>query len=312
MKQKPGFTLIEIMVVVAIIALLAVLSLPTIRSMQSSNAHAQSFNIINAALQGARSYAIMHGINTAARFQPNGKIFLVYKVPIGSVRVAYWGNEAANNPYPNPSDPNIYLPVVDQEPLELPRGYAVKSPAGLTSFEEPFYICYKSDGTIAVNESIWVGLTTSDGQPVNPDFDGDGNPAWDNSTSGFGGGLGSYYTNYNAWKIFTNDTNKITDTDDIKIARFYNVTNDNTTNEGMEIVNDADHFGGYTNNASTAVIPRSSVNQIQIFPTPDGWNELPIITNDGTKSKSSIIIPNNQIDTIFINPYTGRVIRTVE
>ncbi len=50
-RFQPGFTLIEIMVVVAILALIAILTMPSIRAMQAGNAKAQAYNNINAALQ---------------------------------------------------------------------------------------------------------------------------------------------------------------------------------------------------------------------------------------------------------------------
>ena len=77
-QRSRAYTLVEILVVITIIVILLLLTFPSIRAMQSASGRAEAYNTINAALQAARSYAIMHGVNTAARFQPNGKIFLVY------------------------------------------------------------------------------------------------------------------------------------------------------------------------------------------------------------------------------------------
>ncbi len=343
---KRVFTLIETMVVVAILVVLVALILPSIRAMQAGNARARAFNIINAALQAARSYAIMHGVNTAARFQPNGKIFIVYRVTPQSatdgINAAGWGQDyttpANRYPYPNGNQPTdnaiLYLPVIDLEPLELPKGYAVSAdpPPPNYGFAEPFYICYNSAGTIAVNEGIWAGLTTRDGLPVNPNFNKDTIPVWNPSDFAE---LGDYSPNtcpYEIWSKFQNNPTSGNDLPDRKLTRFTLVITSPTDMDIAAKLNDADHYGGCVvekiiggcgcrcGSPGTPVLvpePSSSVTRIDLFQTPDHWDELPIYPAGVEQSKWSyvanqVLVHPERSDRIHINPYTGRVIRPVE
>ncbi len=364
-RPRPGFTLIEIMVVVAILALLTILTLPSIRSMQAGNARAQAYNTINAALQAARSYAIMNGINTAARFQPNGKIFIVYRFDnnrgTGPCGARTWNGAAINN-YPSAPgaggqpNPNgyIYLPVINQEPLVMPRGYAcanANTEATRLPFYEPFYVCYRSDGTTAVDEQIWVALidiTSTAWDPVSPNFNTqDIRTAWSvDINTGFSG---------TDWLTFSEDPVNIQDPVDRALARFYNVARGGTYialfTEIEEKVNETlgekdpdygpDHFagayiaGGYTpfgylNAINPTLVFSTSTTQIAIFKTPDNWDQMPLFLADNTKTNTKQqYVDNNttgvlaentagvqtrsgSFDRLYINPYTGRVIRPVE
>lgn len=328
---RRAFTLVEILVVVAIIVLLAVLMVPSIRSMQAGNARAQAYNVINAALQAARSYAIMNSVNTAARFQPNGKIFLVYKMGSNSFQVANWGTAQNSDRTPFPSRINgseedyIYLPVLDQEPLILPRGYAASDLQNPDNFSEPFYVCYNPSGNLVVNESVSVALATLVGgepRPANPDFaPGDSDNSCAFQVAVFGGDYGP--------DVLTNWINKevedASNTDVInhrKLARYYLVAKDNAMKEAilsLTLPNSdygPDHYTGFwgENHYSTSALA--------LFETPDNWDQMPIFNpndaEDITTRQGYIchqtdgIFIKQKYDPIHINVYTGRVIRPLQ
>lgn len=323
-NRRGGFTLTELLLVIAIMVLLMTLSLPSINALRKNSARPAALNIINAALQGARSYAILNGVTTAARFQPNGKIFFVYRVDSRQpFDVAWWNKDfpTDNHTYPDSAtfEPNddlfIYLPVVDREPMQLPKEYAVADNTNWTSgygFEEPFYICYRPDGTVAVKEDIWVGLTTRDGLPINPDFNDNNTPAW--NASDFAG-LGAF--NYKNWKEdFADDASEVTDAGDRKIARFYFVARDSDSNPEWEAkINDADHYGGVTINDSGIWKPQltESSTQLALFNTPDDWHRVEIFSTGTEPTKATLasdILTDSSIfrEEIHINHYTGRVV----
>jgi len=57
-RRRPGFTLMEMMVVIGLIALMATMALPSIIAMFNSGADAQAYNLISAQLTAARALAI--------------------------------------------------------------------------------------------------------------------------------------------------------------------------------------------------------------------------------------------------------------
>jgi prepilin-type N-terminal cleavage/methylation domain-containing protein len=364
MMKKRGFTLVEILVVVSIIAMVIALTIPSIKAIQTSSARAEAYNTINAALQGVRSYAIMNQVKTAARFQPNGKVVFVYRFE-GNANSEYVNlGSAADHSYPQSgtlatgvpnADGYIYLPVLDQEPLKMPNGYAASRVAGKVQiatttryisglaplFYEPFYVCYNPDGTLAVDEPIWVALieNASHLEPVNPDFNGNNNCAWHTS--------GTYaidaYSTLSKWLDFTQDkteTTSINDVDDHKLARyFYVATSEVDLKEILDKNQDLgiDHYAGGTFNITITVslvgggthsqtydpsiTDTRSVSQIAIFKTPDNWSKRPLFDTDDAvetqtkyvqdelSSKDEKTVNSDIFETIFINPYTGRVIR---
>ena len=326
-NRRGGFTLTELLLVIAMMVLLMTLSLPSINALRKNSARPAALNIINAALQGARSYAILNGVTTAARFQPNGKIFFVYRIDtqdVIDIKAASWNSPTLNiDPYPedtgvaSTNEPNddliIYLPVVDREPMQLPKEYAVADNSSWASgygFEEPFYICYRPDGTVAVDQDIWVGLTTRDGLPVNPDVNSDPSlpptpPAWDASDFA---GLAAF--TYLKWKGFADDASEVADQGDRKIARFYFVATDPDPDLQAKI-NDADHYGGFADGSGP--IPTKSSTHLALFSTPDEWHKVEIFSNGPEPTKATLaedILNDSSIfrEEININHYTGRVI----
>lgn len=161
-EYRIAFTLVEVLVVVAIIVVMIALSFPAIRSMQTSSLQAETYNVINAALQGVRSYAITNHVRAAARFQANGKIFWLYEASVVNLT-------------PPPSPVTRYWPVLEKEPMIIPLPYAVawKASAGQEAdgVYEPFYVAYNPDGTIAHITNINVNMATL----ANADLDFDKN-----------------------------------------------------------------------------------------------------------------------------------------
>ncbi len=317
MMKKRGFTLVEILVVVSIIALVAGLTIPAIKAMQAGSARAEAYNTINAALQGVRSYAIMNNVKAAARFQPNGKVVFVYRIPRPSSMPAI----------ANPDGDFIYLPVLDQEPLRMPNGYSsgqltrTTGSSGLDeSFFEPFYVCYNPDGTLAVQEKIYVALiddTTND--PINLNLDG-GNPSWRTSSD-----FDSYSDNLSDWLDFIKNKDGVEtdDIDDRKLARFFFVAESDNDRELIFETGDLgiDHYAGMVGQLSV-----DSISSFAIFRTPENWNKWPLFVDDMTESnptqtKTKYVqdelteigqsggVNPDLYETIFINPYTGRLIR---
>jgi len=345
MANKRGFTLIELMVVVAIIAFLGILSMPTIRSMNATNARAQTLNTINAALMSARSYAIMNGVTTAARFQPNGKIFLVYH-PKTTLNVTDWNGISQTI--------ECYLPVINQEPLQIPSGYAVadgRQQNKRRPFCEPFYIAYNLDGTFNNNVEIITALAFPQNAnptlPVNPSFPRSPQHTWQNWMTKPSQYSPSNSLNFKAWVDYAEDPDNMQDPDDRALARFYNVARSdqeldviiNNNRDGEDPDYGPDHFGGFqtTNYQPPGYnytypelnLKYTPTNQLAIFKTPDNWDKRPLfdpdVNNKNTKqryvddSTDGVLAQNGGVQTkedefsrIFINSYTGRVIRPLE
>jgi len=329
--RRYAYTLIEVMVVAAIIALVVGLTFPAIRAMQASSARAEAYNTINAALQGARSYAIMHNCLTAARFQPNGKIFLVYRFtgqsrenPAGGTIFSAamdWGGawiSSETNPFPDIGlgalHDFIFLPVIDRKPLRLPRGYAAFNPTAAAgeAGREPFYVCYRPDGTLAVNEDISVALVDRTAfEPINLDLEYD-------SALGFSGAWawppGIY--DLTTWIDYTKDVANLGDVDDQKVSRYYYVATDNDDLEEILFDQDVgpDHYAGYGSTISALTV--QSVSEIAVFPTPENWHDLPIystsVDDRASFVEDDVLGGTEPYETIFINAYTGRIIRPVK
>jgi prepilin-type N-terminal cleavage/methylation domain-containing protein len=332
MTKKRGFTLVEILVVVSIIALVAGLTIPAIKAMQAGSARAEALNTINAALQGVRSYAIMNQVKAAARFQPNGKVVFVYRFE-GNGNSRYRDIDSATGStlyldsgigVPNAGG-YIYLPVLDQEPLKMPNGYAAAPVGGGGRFYEPFYVCYNPDGTLAVGEEIWVAMivSTANRKPINPNFDNTGGFAWEPSpfTS----------TTYDraGWLTFLQSQNDAANTHDVndrKLARFFivAVANNAAFDSELEAIFDTgdlgiDHYAGSLNTTTPPLNPfvYTGVTSIRLFKTPEDWGKLSLhMASPPSGMKTKTIIYENDIlprpdmfEQVYINPYTGRIIR---
>jgi len=270
-QHRIAFTLVEVLVVVAIIVVLIALSFPAIRSMQTSSLQAETYNVINAALQGVRSYAITNHVRAAARFQANGKIFWVYEASV------------VNLTPPPPSPVTKYWPVLEKEPMIIPLPYAVAwdgtsaSPDPANGIYEPFYVAYNPDGTIAHVTNMDVNMATLASADLDFYRDGIG-------TAGLASG--------------DPDDEKLWD----KLNRFNQTANRN----------DPDSYAG----VSTSIAP---VNQMFLFTVPDTWRTAPIYNVSGGNDRGTIFVDikdgkytGTTIETIRINPYTGRLIRPVK
>jgi type II secretory pathway pseudopilin PulG len=352
------------MVVVVIVILLVALSFPAMNALRVGSGTSAAQQTINAALMAARSYAIMNRTLTAVRFQPNGKIFVVYKVPTihlptptaateGILRVEY-GNDFATasnvRPYPSTGatpalcQPNatgsLYLPVAGREALQLPanviavdtsRDWDDDTSNGVQPiFPEPFYVCYRPDGSLAVGERVWVGLTDEDGEPVNIRYAqlvsgviAMTDPAWDD---GEFDGLGGY--DYDDWKDFIKDPANIGDIDVNSIYRFSNVVLSSSMSAAIgdannrAKMNDADHYAGFANTGDADPCQGTlAVNQVTLLAAPEGWDALPIVDVASAESKTAKVIelcrdlqaagePNqtDRYEQLYINAYTGRLI----
>jgi prepilin-type N-terminal cleavage/methylation domain-containing protein len=326
MNHKKGFTLIEILVVISIIALLAVLTIPAIRAMQVGNARAQAYNIINSALQAARSYAIMNTVNTAARFQPNGKIYLVYRVD-QPFQVEKWGDTASGHSFPDQkttqSEMNyVYLPVIDMEPLVLPRGYGVFNLEVYDNFSEPFYVCYNPSGTLVVHDNITVALAAVSAgvpRPANPDFDSDNICAFDNSTFS-----GTYGTAAAIQSFITEieKSSKVNDVSHRRLARFYLVAGSDNEKEAILSLTSPDTDYGPDHYTGRWGVNRESTTALGLFETPENWDQMPVFTlanlsDTGSRQgfvghTSEGVYAKQKFNAIYINPYTGRVIKPLQ
>lgn len=76
--RPSGFTLIELMVVVAIISILLTLTVPAIKGMMETSQLAQAENLMRSTLLSARSYAMKNCVVAGLRFQEDGHMVLVY------------------------------------------------------------------------------------------------------------------------------------------------------------------------------------------------------------------------------------------
>lgn len=352
---RGAFTLIELMVVVVIVVMLVALSFPALSAMRAGSGRSAAMQTINAALMAARSYAIMNRTLTAARFQPNGKIFLVYKVPEKGLQMAAYGNAlAANlslNRYPRaetsdgagngiPNDKGVlYLPVAGREALQLPANVIAidatdknSTDTGIQSwYQEPFYVCYRPDGSLANGELVWVGLTDDDGEPVNirmisPDGSA-GGKAWTEETTAptpFPS-LGGY--TYAEWAEYIKDPMNVGDVDVNAVYRFSHVSGiDGDTPDIQRMkINDPDHYAGYYipydgAPASAEYEGTPAISRITLVPAPEQWNDLPIVAGSSDKSKTSVVNEicaemlttsgktSDRYEQLYINAYTGRLI----
>jgi len=69
-RLRHGFTLVEMLIVVALISLLAILAVPSFISMFNAGAEHQAYNAVSALLTSARAHALKTNSYVAVHFQP--------------------------------------------------------------------------------------------------------------------------------------------------------------------------------------------------------------------------------------------------
>lgn len=117
-----GFTLTELLVVIAIIVLLIVLALPAFSTMIMSQESAAAEQRLSSAMSAARDAAIRSGAgqDTAAVFyyEPGGKMTIVTCQRVGTL------NDTSSNP---PVLREVFVPLDTVEPIDLPRYWMVRA-----------------------------------------------------------------------------------------------------------------------------------------------------------------------------------------
>lgn len=125
---RRGFTLAEIMVVIAILALLIGLAVPAFNSILGGTERTLADNQVRAALSAGRDAAIRsEGGDGAAvfLFTPGGRFTVIACVSVGQIedRVTDAAGTVANRPWPMR---DVFVPMTAVEPVTLPRGWSVR------------------------------------------------------------------------------------------------------------------------------------------------------------------------------------------
>ncbi len=84
--RKPGFTLLEMMLVLAVLAVVAVVTVPAVDRMYRTHRLQQTANDLRAKLAATRLHSIDEGIAYQFRFEPNGRHFVVIPLQTASMR----------------------------------------------------------------------------------------------------------------------------------------------------------------------------------------------------------------------------------
>lgn len=125
--MKKGFTLVEMLVVIAIIALMSALAVPSIKAMNESHKQSAANNLITAAIRQGRNYAIAHQ-------KPSG-IYFELKDLEGRQKIHFittefnWHSAGPDGIVGNGDDAFAYYPEIipESKELVLPVGYRVWS-----------------------------------------------------------------------------------------------------------------------------------------------------------------------------------------
>lgn len=144
---KYSFTLIEIIVVITIIIILIVLAVPAGKAIREQAGYADAVNTLNAALQAARSYAVMNNLITAARFERFDEDRPEQR---RKVQLAYDNN--SDGDYEDEEDI-----ISSVKPLYFPLQYTVDNNPTPTTDGGYFYVEYNPQGRI-VGKDITIYL----------------------------------------------------------------------------------------------------------------------------------------------------------
>ena len=124
--RQPGFTLIEILIVVTIAALMMAVAMPNIPGMIRDNKLSGAKNLIKTALDQAQSYAASHSKYAGIRFQKarNGDTYLVLieHEPQFECNTSAIGNLTTIQSVKNP---NRFVAIPGAKPRALPGGISV-------------------------------------------------------------------------------------------------------------------------------------------------------------------------------------------
>ena len=131
---RRGFTLVEMLIVVALIALLAMIAVPSFITMFSAGAESQDYNSVSALLNYARAHALKTNNYVAVHFQPAaGKNSLV-------------------------KNDNCYAAILEFDPTLLAGAGAFRTPTNPTSFPP-----------VAMPQGVGIGQLASPFVDVNND-----------------------------------------------------------------------------------------------------------------------------------------------
>lgn len=154
-----GFTLIEMLVVIAIIVVLVIIALPAFSSMLRSNSRVQAIETLKASIVLARDLALRGGPGQDAAvvftFDPGEPIKAVACVRVGTLEDRRKLNTASSTTITR----SVFVPLADVPAVELPVGYAVRGwmPAGVINRNDGFY--FDTLNTLprySENEATWV------------------------------------------------------------------------------------------------------------------------------------------------------------
>ena len=130
--RKPGFTLVELMVVVAIIVLVTALTLPSMNAILGSGKEAQAVNAVKAALVGARAYAISSGSDAA--------VLATFNTDNGDAVFFILGHSSNDD----------FGLAPEREPVILPKGMGVTTLNEADNDARAFFICFAPTGELKI------------------------------------------------------------------------------------------------------------------------------------------------------------------